>query len=292
MVEYSIVVAGLPTLFFDRLRKEAETKIAPSGKLFLSPNPWVHGYSPKHVDNLISQLFEYYVTRPEKDAMVTLLLYADYADESTERLLARFFPFALPRRLPLPDLSAARSKQEHNRLLNEFTAGVVDASRRLRAASSRVSHKTHVHNLNPLLLPVRNFQSNELSKLLWKIYSEVSYSDDPEKLINEEIARFLAKHPWATPPDGQKRALSDGVLYFKSPGNDRHGFMRNGVAKTHPVDCLLNARSRLGGRYDYCFHYDCTPVKGKLKAAYPNCHGHERPPKERHVNIAPNDFII
>lgn len=292
MPEYSIVIAGLPTLLFDRLRKEPEIKIAPGGKLFLSPNPWTQCYSPKHVDNLISQLFEYYLTRPEKDPMVTLLLYADYADESTGKLLNRFFPFAIPRRLPLPDLSAAKSTQEHNRLLNGFAADVIDASRRLRTTSNKISHKTHVHNLNPLLLPVRNFQGSELSKLLWKIYTEASYSDDPEKLLDDEIEKFLAKHPWATPPDGQKRALSDGVLYFKSPGNDRHGFMRNSVAKIHPIDCLLNARSRLGGKYDYCFHYDCTPVKGKLKASYDNCHGHQSPPKERHVNIAPNDFII
>lgn len=292
MPEYSIIIAGLPTLLFDRLRKESEIKIAPGGKLFMSPNPWAHCYSPKHVDGLIKQVFEYYITRPERDAMVTLLLYADYADESTGKLLERFFPFALPRRLPFPDISTVKSKQEHNRVLNDFVRDVIDASRKLRATSNKISHKTHVHNLNPLLLPIRNFQSKDLSNLLWKIYTEASYSDDPEKLLDDEIEKFLGRHPWATPPDGQKRALSDGVLFFKSPGNDRHGFMRNSVAKIHPIDCLLNARSRLGGRYDYCFHYDCTPVKGKLKASYGNCHGDHSPPKERHVNIAPNDFII
>lgn len=292
MPDYSIVIAGLPTLLFDRLRREAETKIAPGGKLFLSPNPWSNSYDPKHINNLIEQLFQYLLKRPEKDAMVTLLLYADFGDESTAKLLKRFFPFALPRRLAVPDFSKAKSKQDHSKLLNEFVASVVDASRKVRAASNKISHRTHVHNLNPLLLPIRNFQGDELSELLWKVYSEASYSDDPDKLLSDEISRFLAKHPWATPPDGQKRALSDGVLYFKSPGNDRHGFLRNSIAKTHPIDCLLNARSRLGGAYDYCFHYDCTPVKGKLKAGYENCHGHDSPPKKTHVNIAPNDFII
>jgi hypothetical protein len=47
----------------------------------------------------------------------------------------------------------------------------------------------------------------------------------------------------------------------------------------------------LGGHYDYDFHFDCAPV-GTLDATYPNCHSARVAPKQEHVNIAPNDFII
>jgi len=292
MTEYSLVIAGLPVPFFDRLRKEAENRIAPGGKLFVTPTAWSNGYDPKHADHLLKQVYEHCLGKPEKDPVVTLLLYVDYGDKSTASLLEKFFPFALPRRLVLPDLEAARNKPERNKLLNDFAIEIIQASRSVRATSNVISHRTNVRNLNPLLLPVRNFGSDNLTQLLRKIYGEAAHSEDPDKLVGEEIDRFLSKHPWATPPDAKKHALSDGVLYFKSPGNDRHGYLRNSVAKSHPIDCLLNARSRLGGAYDYCLHYDCTPVKGKLKSAYENCHGHDSPPKKTHVNIAPNDFII
>lgn len=292
MAEYSLIIAGLSTVLFDRLRKEADSKIAPGGKLFLSPNSWSGGYDPKHAGRLLEQVHAFYLSRPEGHPIKTLLLYADYGNESTQDFLENFFPFALPFRMELPELRSANNKSEINKLLNEFAASVVAASRHLRAISGQVSRRTHVHNLNPLLLPVRNFAGSELSVLLRRVFDNAAYVQDPEEFLGVEIEKFLLKHPWKTPPDAQKRALSDGVLFFKSPGNDRHGYLRNGVAKKHPVDCLLNARSRLGGSYDYCLHYDCTPVKGKLKAVYENCHGHDSPPKKKHVNIAPNDFII
>lgn len=292
MTDYSLVIAGLPVSFFDRLRKEAEQKIAPGGRLFITPNKWEGSYDPNHAEKIINQLFDYYIARQENKKIVTLLLYADYNDKSTDQLLERFFPFALPHRLTVPDVKSAKNAIEKNKILNDFTSNVIKASKRLRDVSSRVTHKTNVHNLNPLLLPVRNFQGDDLRHMLKNLYEKVTYCADPDELLSDAIANFIAKHPWKTPPDEQKRALCDGVHFFKSPGNDRHGYLRNSSAKQHSVECLLNARSRLGGAYDHCFHYDCTPVKGKLRPLYHNCHGDGSPPKKTHVNIAPNDYVI
>lgn len=292
MSEYSLVIAGLSVEFFDRIRSVSDDLIAPRGKVFMSPNSWQGAYNPKHIDKLLNTLFDSHASRLNEDPIPTLLLYVDYGDASTAILLDNFFPFALPHRLEVPDLQGAPNKRTKNELLNKFEASLILSAQKLRAASNIVSHHTDKQNLNPLLLPLRNFNGKELNALLRGIYDRAPYETDVEDLISKLTKKFISKCPWVNPPDANQRAMSDGVLYFKSPGNNRHGFLRNSDAHNHDRECLLNARSRLGGRYPYNLHYDCEPVKGKLKTAYDNCHGHPSAPKERHVNIAPNDFII
>lgn len=292
MANYILVIGGLPTQAFDRLRKVSSNKLAPGGKLILSPNLWKGAYHPKHANALITEANKFCASRPEKDPIVTLLIYVDFEDPSTTAFLNSFFPFSLPCRLKLPNFYGASNANEANRLLGEFEEKVIAASAKLREVSTLISHETSLPNLNPLLLPRRNFHSQALDRMLRKIFDEAVESDHPKAMIEAEISSFHAKHPWLTPPGDQKHCLSDGQLYFKSPGKHRHGFFRNSAAASHELDCLLNARSRLGGSYDYCFHFDCEPVKGKLKASYDNCHGGNGTPKENHVNIAPNDYIV
>lgn len=292
MANHMLVIGGLPTRAFDRLRKVSSNKLAPGGKLILSPNLWKGAYHPQHANTLIAEANKFCASRREKDPIVTLLIYVDFAESTTTAFLNSFFPFSLPYRLTLPNFYEASSANAANRLLGEFEENVIAAAAKLREVSALISHETGLPNLNPLLLPRRNFRSQALDLMLRKIFDEVMERDDPKALIEAEVSSFHAKHPWLTPPGDQKRCLSDGQLYFKSPGKHRHGFFRNGAAAAHHLDCLLNARSRLGGSYDYCFHFDCEPVKGKLKASYRNCHDGNGIPKENHVNIAPNDYVV
>lgn len=292
MTEYSLVIAGLSTELFNRLRLVSEEKFAPGGKVFLSPNPWQGAYSPKYIDKLLDSLFEDYSARRTENPIPTLLLYVDYRENSTRQLVEKFFPFGLPLRIDVPDLTNSPNKKTKNELLNGFEKAVVEGSRKLREVSRVIAHHTDKANLNPLLLPLRNFHGRELEALLRTVFENAPYDADVGKLIDRCLKDFNSKHPWVTPDTEAQRAMSDGTLYFKSPGKNRHGFLRNSDAGSHSRECLLNARSRLGARYSFNLHYDCTPVKGKLKPSYDNCHGHASPPKERHVNIAPNDYII
>ncbi|TDH36256.1 hypothetical protein E2A64_13310 [Pseudohoeflea suaedae] len=292
MTTHMLVIGGVPTIAFDRLRKVSSNRLAPGGKLILSPNPWKGAYHPQHAHKLITEANAFCASRPEKDPIVTLLIYVDFADRSTTEFLNSFFPFSLPYRITLPNFYKASNGNEANRLLGEFEEKVLTASAKLREVSALISHETGLPNLNPLLLPRRNFRSQALDRMLRRIFDEVMESDNPKALVEAEVSSFHARHPWLTPPGDQKRCLSDGQLFFKSPGKHRHGFFRNSAAAAHNLDCLLNARSRLGGSYDYCFHFDCEPVRGKLRASYENCHGGNGIPKEKHVNIAPNDYVV
>ena len=127
-----------------------------------------------------------------------------------------------------------------------------------------------------------------LDTLFWNL----SRNTQPDNLISQETERFFAAHPWTNKPGDDQHCLSDGVHYFKSPGQARHGFFRYSEEAKHNHGCLLNARSRLGGTYEYTFHYDCNAVTGGLWAEYPNCHDVLVPPKSRHANIAPNDYVL
>ena len=96
MPTYSLVVAGLPPVAFDRLRKESENRIAPGGKLVLTPNRASGSYAKSHADDLISRAHEVAAKLDEAERFATLLIYVDYGDHSTELLLEKFFPFSLP----------------------------------------------------------------------------------------------------------------------------------------------------------------------------------------------------
>lgn len=292
MSAYSLVITGLSTELFDRVRKISSERLAPNGNVYISPNTWHGAYDPKHVQKALNGLYNDYSARKNEVGIPTLLLYVDFGEDSTSKLLESFFPFALPMRLSAPNLDAAPNTRTRNELLNKFETEVLNGARKLRETSNKIAHYTDKANLNPLLLPLRNFAGGELHGLLRDIYDRASYEEDTKALVDKLLNNFSSKHPWVTPPDSGQRAMSDGVLYFKSPGKNRHGFLRNSDAKNHERECLLNARSRLGAKYSFDLHYDCTPVKGKLKPKYDNCHGHESSPKPTHVNIAPNDYII
>lgn len=290
---YTVVIAGLSPLAFDRLRKESENRIAPGGRVVLTPNTGSGVYAKQHGKELIAQAHKIAARLDESKQFTTLLLYTDFQDESTKRLLEDFFPFCLPLAIPPFVSPADASKRIVNEQLNAFTKAVLSASARLRSRSRVVSDFTTVANLTPLLLPHRNFRSDALDRLLRHLYGALANADDPKTLVRDAVKRFFAECPMRYAPGQDQHCFSDGHLYFQSPGRNRHGFFRNNRADDdHSPTCLLNARSRLGGPYDYKFHYDCIPAKGSLRSEYGNCHSTPCAPKSTHVNIAPNDYIV
>jgi hypothetical protein len=131
-VTYSIVLAGLTTKLFDRVRKLSENRLSPNGKLILKPTSGHVPYSAKYIAALLSASYEYVRTRDGRDGVATLLMYVDYADASTKNLLQAFFPFGLPLALDPVDFSEAKNQQQENALLNAFAKEVDDAAIYLR----------------------------------------------------------------------------------------------------------------------------------------------------------------
>lgn len=287
-MSYVLVVAGASNATFDKISAISGKSLAPDGEVIRLPLKGTDAcYTPKYVSMLVKSTCDLLSRRSESEPVSVLLLYLNLQNGTEKYLLDAFFPVALPLGVDLQGPSGTDELLKGKELQGE----VVKGAQRLRKIFPQVSDKTQVANLSPLLLPVRNFKSNLLEEMLSALYSGLSNHETPEKLIKERVEIFKKSHPPLKPPDGQQHCYSDGYLYFKSPGRDRHGFFRHSAKKSHADDCIMRARSRLGGSIPYTLHYDCTPVR-KLAKDYPNCHGHPTSPKETHVNIGPSDFII
>ncbi|MHB8272164.1 hypothetical protein [Bradyrhizobium sp.] len=283
-----LLLAGLPKEVVEKIRQESSKRFVPNGNLLIKPLA-DKSYTQACGDELLEITHECVLSYPENQPLSIIIGYVD--SRSSDLLLSNFFPFALPFRLNafIPDWS--RGKNSRNQSLNKYMSYLSVRSRETISLSYLVKKIVDVRNLTPLLLPRTNFKSMHLNRLLVAIFSELELSPDPEKFLNAEIDRFLLHHPYRTPDGDSRRCLCNGDLHFKSPGNNRHGFLRNSDAKNHELWCLLNARSRLGAPYDHSFHFDCVPLRGPLAASYVNCHSVPIAPKPTHVNIAPNDYI-
>lgn len=289
---YALVIAGLDQQSFDRVKTESEKRLAPNGSVVIAPTRADGVYGETYISDLVLRTHRLAATFGVRDPFQTLLLYADHANASTSNLLDRFFPYSLPLGFrPFaaePNSTKAQIRQE----LNELADRVKDGATTLRSCARVVSEHTEVANLTPLLLPLRNFHADALPNMLQAIYRNVAASRDPKALIAREVQRFFNDSPRTNAPGQTRHCLSDGRLYFQSPGKHRHGHFRDGSSADHLPTCLLNAKSRIGGVYDPYFHYDCIPTKGALLSSYPSCHDQQTKPKPDHVNIAPNDCII
>lgn len=285
-----LIIAGLPSSIFEKVRTLSEKRFVPNGRLVKVPLPG--RYSFDYAAKIIELTHRMVVSEPEDQQCSILLVYADYPDASTRSFVEAFFPFALP--FPVkPFLPTDTGGQLFNTERNEYISYIEDECRRAITVSAVVRKHTNVQNLTPLLLPVLNFNSAHLTGMLMNIFWSLSSAPSPDEIIKRETARFFGSHPRVPEPSGSGRhCFSNSVLVFKSPGRDRHGFFRNGGANKHNNICLLNARSRLGGTFDYRFHYDCEAVRGRLASEYSNCHSDTtKLSRSTHVNISPNDYI-
>lgn len=285
-----VMIAGLNVSAFDELKRLSSNKLAPNGALISMPVRR-NGFPSGQAQQYINELFKKLITLPERKQVAITLLYVDYQDSSTEKFVENFFPFALARpisQLVIPDGSP---RMERDSAIKRYGNYLVDEALEIRRRASLIREQTSVHNVTPLLLPISNFRSRYFQQMLSTIYSQAGTSESVPDLLREAIDEFKRYHPRTYPPNDNRSCFSDGALYFRSPGKHRHGFYRHSADGGHSPLCLINARSRLGGSYDYTLHYDCTAVH-KLGNHYPNCHDMATAPGPRHINISPNDYII
>lgn len=289
--QYVVCIAGLSQDLFDRAQAVSATRFVPTGQLILKKYP-DEGYSAALAGAYISEAAAWVRKQSEPVPISTILLYVNHLGESTSEFVDRFFPFALTIPIAPIDLSSVRNPQSFNTASNKFIDALKDATLRARRMADAVSFQLKDEHRTPLLLPVRNFRSKDFRPLLEDAYRRVGVADDIPAVLRQGFAAFQRKHIGAfdAPNGKQLRCFTDDDLYFIGPGKDRHGYFRH-TAKGHHDECVLTAKSRLGGTFAHDFHFDCQPAR-PLKALYPNCHDEDSSPKPTHVNIAPNDYVI
>jgi len=282
-----IVIAGLSVAGFDALKAMRERRLAPSGNLFSAPvkRP---GYPQQQAGIYHQRMHARIVKLAEKEPVSLTLAYVDYGDVTTAAFVEAFKPFVLARPIrPITMDFEARPSGDEISTYQEYLA---EEATDLRNRASRVGEFTHIRNLSPFLLPLTNFHSRYHRLLISALYSNLGVVDDVPRYMRKAADNFERRHPRVKSPSSGYSCYSDKRLYFCSPGGDRHGYFRHD-AKGHLPTCVLAARSRFGGSFAHDLHYDCQPVT-TLAANYPNCHGALTPPKAKHVNICPNDYII
>lgn len=289
MSHYIVIIGGLSPELYDLVRAESSKKFAPTGTLIIRPTHG--GLTLNHADELLAAARVYAKSLREDTTLNILTITVTDYNQSDAEFRTKFFPFSLYIPIPAPQVPPGISKARRNQILNAFIDNIIRVTIDGRRRSNIIRDRVSVTNLSPLLLPIRNFKSKALTPFFAALYNQLSGVDDVGATINEAVRDFIQRHPYRKPPTSDLRCLSDGDMYFKSPGKHRHGYYRNSNDNNHKLTCLLNARSRLGGGYPHNFHFDCEPVK-RLDAAFPNCHGADEEPKPTHVNIGPSDAII
>jgi hypothetical protein len=289
----AVIIAGVSNPLFDELKKVSSKKLSPNGEVFMKPaGLFPNGFKISQTQEYISEVYDYLIDKPEREPVSILLIYVDFRNPSSSQFAEQFFPFALASTIPPhPDLTNLGTPQR-GAVLNGHIQLVLDAIVRTRSAADRVKHKLANKVLIPILLPVLNFRSAVLRQELQGLFSGMTTSADPQATLEAAIRRVLLAHPRERPPESQQTALTDGRLFFKSPGRERHGWPRFRRGDDHAKRCLLGSRSRLGAPFEYTMHFDCVPYRGSLARSFPNCHEVETAPGvHTHVNISPGDWV-
>lgn len=284
------ILAGLPVDVHDRIRRESAELLVSGGRLIVKPLSAANAYNRQYADAILREIHDFMKSQSENEKISVIMCYVTHPGERD--FLKAFFPHALVRNIKGANLAGANNNNERNRLLNEYVVYIRKQLSILKSISNAVKERTDIRNLTPLLLPLRNFKSDYFIKMISNLFDQLGSHPDPRQMLDTEINQFFKRHPRVHPDDSAQHCFSDGTMYFKTPGRHRHGYYRHNNDDGHAVYCLINARSRLGGPYEHAFHYDCSPAKGKLADHFPNCHGEPGPAKEKHVNIAPNDYVI
>ena len=292
MTKEVFFVAGLSRDLFDRVAAQSSKRFVENGTLIA--RPLLGTYGEASAAPFIERARKYILKGHHLDRVTIAILYVDNGDPRIEGFLDEFFPFALPIAMdpfaPVPDGLDGKAIERHfDRQIKRLIGYIGEARRRLKMISS----VTEATNMSPLMLPIRNFSDKRLIGLLRSLFHQAGGDGDLESFLSAQVKRFKSQVPMQKIDGDDRSCFSDGNLFFKTPGINRHGVYQYDADDLHSATCLLAAKSRIGGVLDPTFHFDCQPVKKRLKPFYPNCHGIPTRPKDHeHANIAPNDGQI
>jgi hypothetical protein len=298
-VKYVIGYAGIPHDYFDAVVEDSNmirggdqdiefyAKTLPLNQTF---------YTQQYAMD-VRRFFSSRLANNRKSYLETsfAVVYVNNATNNADVLVNMLLPNIFT--IPVEWVPAWGSSQVRRDNQNILIRAFADATRKVKRVLPHI-HKelTERANRTPLLLPLKNFDGDEISNLLASIHAEALIADNPTMAIRAIVRDFERRFPSELdtsrkPP--QTRFTNRQNIRFRAPGKDRHGSAHPETAG-HPDHCILAAFKRLGAPYDPNFHYDCTHLnQSRLSAQLHNCH---RPrgwitSTKRHLNIAPNDAV-
>jgi hypothetical protein len=292
-MRFIVCLTGLPQEAVQEIQKHpsvefTETRDTPViAKAIREPFAYRVGMSDYYLNEIAARID---ASLPSNEVAIAVA-YVDYGASAVE-FLQDFFPFASVARIPPFYPNAFDACRRRHELL-AFVESVREITANLRKRIRIVRDVLSGQNFSPLTLPIGNFRSDVLVDAIHRIFVSTVDGEELRAMIKREIQAIEDRHPLERMLDKRSQPYfsDDRSLRFRSPGKDRHGFMRD-LLKGHRAACLINSRARLGAPLDGLFHYDCDYSSKNLDDSYPNCHGADaKPGKTTHVNIAPSDAI-
>lgn len=145
-------------------------------------------------------------------------------------------------------------------------------------------------NTTPMLLPVKNFPTLGLSKILdelKKVEADRNLNTQIREIV-KRLDRFFPK----TKLQKRRVFISKKDILFSSPGKDRHGYPEHDGAD-HDRSCWIKGNFRFGATFDSRFHYDCTrrDISDKYFLECCESQNFQLPKSKRHVNVYANDYL-
>lgn len=292
------MLAGMPKSLASHIAQPDLRRAAGDGGfLVLKETPdnigWPH-YSVEYVNRVVASCRRWIEKRDVDEKFSVSLIYANDGGAGARMLVSKFHPFCLV--ADFYPLAIPGTSNERGRVVGEFIPRLQAICSSLRSRGKVMfEHMQSAMRRTPLLLPLRNFGSQELNDMVSNIMVGAHGAENLEKLIKDAIVEFN-RSARTHRPDGAPREYycnADGLV-FVPPGNQTlHGLVHGAQeGNGHLTSCYVNGRVRLGGSFNPRFHYDCSPMRGRLKSHYQSCHGQDVSPKaSTHVNIGPNDGV-
>lgn len=291
-MDYIIGLAGIPKKVFSDVKDEI-TMSAGQNCIFIARPSDQERYFQSDTNYFINEFAKYL----EKDHHNNLsdtgfaLLFINYDEETSEKFRESFFPFLLCAEIDWKlDASSNKKIQESkNNLVKLLRARINDAKKSIIELKKELSERA---NKTPLLLPIKNFNSDVLKQAIQYLHNNISHVQDKNKAIRDTVTQIAIAHPPRRLDGMSKDCFLDRKdIEYHAPGKSLHGKIITHAG--HPKKCLLSGRRRLGTPFSPGFHYDCKKGSRNLKGDFWECHSETKLRKEGkpHLNIAPNDNI-
>lgn len=294
-MRFIFAYAGIPAAVYDAIY-QARARFLGTNADYVGRSLWPRGsqylYSEADVNFFENAFWQTLVADHHNRlsstcfAMISVAHDADNQAEFTNRFFPAVFTASVEWRFD--NSSEHRRHTSTNSLLRELQTVSAQVKAALRLIADEVRYRD---NRTPLLLPVRNFSSRQLSEELKKVQRALTGVVDKAAALQSSVRRIEACHP-RQKISGKPRPVfvDENGIEFTPPGSMRHGFARPNTE--HPQSCFIAGRRRLGAPYDSAFHYDCTKGGRVLSAQLFGCHEDRRLcTGTPHLNIAPNDHV-
>lgn len=297
MSKYLMGYAGIPFEYFDGIVNSKSSILEGNSDFYGSP--MFRGQrqcGPKDIEKIIGYFSKQLRESEHSVNKAGFALIYVVSDQDAADLVGELVPHSI---LPVPVLwnpvygSNREQNEARNRLKDLLRSATRRAKKVLDALAAELSERA---NRTPLLLPLRNFDSNYLVPIIAALPQQLILAADPVASIRQACGVFELQHRPALcqechPP--QYFYFDRRGIKFRAPGKGLHG-AAHPATQGHPDRCVLAARRRLGAPFHHSFHYDCSrPPAPVMQAHLFQCHSSSQQATtgKPHLNIAPNDYI-